>query len=52
MILNEFRYEHISGTDGLPLSVLRIEPDTTRPVKVSYSLYTVCQSIRNDIPTL
>lgn len=33
MILNEFRYEHISGTDGLPLSVLRIEPDSTRPVK-------------------
>ena len=33
MILNEFRYEHISGTDGLPLSVLRIEPDTARPVK-------------------
>lgn len=33
MILNEFRYEHVSGTDGLPLSVLRIEPDTARPVK-------------------
>lgn len=33
MILNEFRYEHISESDGLSLSVLRIEPDASRPVK-------------------
>ena len=33
MVLNEFRYEHISESDGLSLSVLRIEPDTSRPVK-------------------
>lgn len=33
MILNEYRYEHISETDGLPLSVLRIEPDTSRQIK-------------------
>ena len=33
MIFNEYRYEHISGSDGLALSVLRIEPDLSRPIK-------------------
>ena len=33
MIFNEYRYTHISGTDGLPLSVLRIEPDGGRAIK-------------------
>ena len=33
MIINEFRYEHISGSDGLALSVLRMEPE--RSVKIN-----------------
>jgi len=33
MIYNEFRYNHISGSDGLKLSVLRIEPAGNRSIK-------------------
>ena len=33
MIINEFRYTHISETDGLPISVLRIEPDNNQKIK-------------------
>ena len=33
MVLNEFRYTHISKSDGLPLSVLRIEPDENCKIK-------------------
>ena len=33
MIFNVYRYTHISGTDGLPLSVLRIESNEVRPIK-------------------
>ncbi|MBR4344683.1 MAG: alpha/beta fold hydrolase [Lachnospiraceae bacterium] len=33
MIFNVFRYTHISGTDGLPLSVLRIESNEAKPIK-------------------
>ena len=33
MVINEYRYTHISKSDGLPLSVLRIEPDGSRKIK-------------------
>lgn len=33
MVINEYRYTHISQTDHLPLSVLRIEPDGSRKIK-------------------
>jgi len=33
MLLNEFRYKQISQSDGLELSVLRIEPESGRRIK-------------------
>ena len=33
MIFNVYSYTHISGTDGLPLSVLRIESNEVSPIK-------------------
>ena len=33
MIINEYRYTHISQSDGLPLSVLRIEPNESSNIK-------------------
>ena len=33
MVLNEYRYTHISKSDGVPLSVLRIEPDENCKIK-------------------
>ena len=33
MIINEYRYTHTSQTDGLPLSVLRIEPNESHNIK-------------------
>ena len=33
MIIRESFYTHISGSDGLPLSVLRIEPDNSANIK-------------------
>ena len=29
----ETAYQHISGTDGLPLAVLRIEPEASEDIK-------------------